>query len=385
MIYIFIFIIFIGLGILYDILNFKAFKIQALILQFLILTLLSAFRFRIGGDTSNYIHSHQFIPSLFEIDFINESLLLFKEPGWILFSSFCKLFSEDFLVLQIFHSILVNSLFFYFIRKTSNYWFITSIFYYILIFPFLNFEILRQALAVSIYLFFGVKFLTEKKWTFYLLSVILCTLFHYSSFLLVIVPFLNKFKKASNIKLFLNSTFVFLSGLILSGYLKTYFEILNNRFLFLRNADTYIEYNFTFVGLIYSYFLYVLLPLGLRIVLKQNRGESKYDIFLIYFIMFGSIASFFPVLYRTVFFFIPFYIIFVSEVLILSISKLKFSYSLKIFSFLILTFFILFIHTWSWFETIDTARNIKWYIRWHPYYSVFTKETSQERESLLVL
>ena len=90
------------LSFLYEFANLKLFRNFNKLFLFIILVSLAAFRYRVGGDTYNYMLVYELLP---EISEISESFFLVKlQPLWLLLNGISKSISSfytTFLVLMV--------------------------------------------------------------------------------------------------------------------------------------------------------------------------------------------------------------------------------------------------------------------------------------------
>ncbi len=106
-------------------------------LEWAILVFIAGLRYKIGGDTYAYMEYFETVPDIFQITDSDFKYSRFQ-PLFIILVSFIRSFSSCFLVFQLCHAILVNSAFFYFFRRNSEYPF-TAVLFYALFF-FLNYN-----------------------------------------------------------------------------------------------------------------------------------------------------------------------------------------------------------------------------------------------------
>lgn len=152
--------------------------------SFLILFVIFAFRGDFTTDYKNYsdlfnIYNRYGFWEVFKAGFQ-------VEPGYIFLNKLFGIFTDDVIYLFMFTSFVILFGFYYHINKYSvNVWlsillFVTAGSYYA------SFNITRQIFAVAI-IFFGSGFLYERKFFKFLFFVILASLFHKTS--LIMIPF----------------------------------------------------------------------------------------------------------------------------------------------------------------------------------------------------
>lgn len=302
-------ILFLVVGVvLFDIKKQTENKSFFLLVCFLLLVTMSAIRYRVGGDSLSYEDYYDGMPNLNNyMDYLDYNPFSYQ-PLWLLFVAFCKSISSEFYVLQIVHALLVNVSLFFFIKKHTAYIFSTLLLlFFSLMYFYYSFEILRESLAISVFLF-NVENLEKKRWTRYYLLVLVSFLFHISAIFLFFLPFLNKIeltKMKVCFLLFFAMVLFFLKGFIFSVI--TPFLILE---AMKNKADTYSEMTFSLVGFLafFSVRVLLLLPfLFYRISTKVKTFAWLDFSFLIisilaqYFVGFERLLNYFYIIYFMLF------------------------------------------------------------------------------------
>lgn len=151
---------------------------------------LSGFAYNVGSDIPDYMYEYDRFSTYSIRSF--KDIIDFEEdrqPGWVLLNYICHAITPNFVLLKLVISVFCNVVIFRFIRKHSKAIFISILFYGIVLYLHINFNSIRQAIALGFFLI-GVDYLIEKKWIKYYLSVFLAFLFHSSAVILVAIPFL---------------------------------------------------------------------------------------------------------------------------------------------------------------------------------------------------
>lgn len=179
--------------------------------EWLSLVLLAGLRYKVGGDTQWYYESYQTSPTLFDLsieDFISGYNVL-----WVILTSLCKTISSNFVVFQLVHAVIVNTAVFYFLKKYSSRFFLSILIYFILFYIRYNMEILRAALAVSVFLW-SYQYLEKRKWGYFYLYALIALGFHTEAIIVFIFPVLYKIGSikinARNLLLFISITILLL-------------------------------------------------------------------------------------------------------------------------------------------------------------------------------
>lgn len=156
-------------------------------LLYIYLVLLIGLRFKVGGDTINYMGYFEWQDDLENIQFTFGDLL---QPGYNLLVGVSKTISPKFYVFQLIHSFLINTLLFVFIYKNVPYKFTALFCLYFVCYLYFTCEILREVISILIFAFL-YKPLVNKKWITYYLGVAVCVMFHLSSLILIFFPLLT--------------------------------------------------------------------------------------------------------------------------------------------------------------------------------------------------
>lgn len=163
------------------------------------LILLSGLAYQVGSDIPVYMDEYHTF-SFTKIQDIND-LINFKDnrqPLWVLLEYICFQISSNFVIFKLVISIICNLAITRFILKHSTFPFSTLLFYGLILYLNLNFNALRQCLAVAMFLT-GYDALMEKKWLKYYALSLCAFLFHSSAFICFFLPVLHiiPFKKKS--------------------------------------------------------------------------------------------------------------------------------------------------------------------------------------------
>lgn len=161
----------------------------AYILMLIWLVCISGFQFEIGTDTEYYMLEFSDIPPLSQLE-SSDFLRLNRQPGWIIFFSFCKTISADYSFFKILQALFLNSAFFWFIWKYSKCPFVSLLLYALLSFLPLNFETMRESFAIACFVF-SFPFLEKGSYLKYYLGALIALSFHISAIVLFVVPLLK--------------------------------------------------------------------------------------------------------------------------------------------------------------------------------------------------
>lgn len=187
MIYLLVFLYLFSLSYFYDFKGYsKKFKFHYY-LSLLLLLMIAGFRYRMAPDSIVYMNDYMYrTDSIFNITF--ESFNSRYQPLWVLLNSLCKTISRDFVIMQFATAFILNYTLYYFFKTTTNKFFTCILFYFISSYLYFNMEIMRESLAVAMFLISILMFNKNK----YLKSgvfFLLATQFHSFAVILGVVYF----------------------------------------------------------------------------------------------------------------------------------------------------------------------------------------------------
>lgn len=154
--------------------------------EYILIVLVMGLRYKVGGDSLNYFYAFQSWPTLSEIANYQFDTSKYNF-GWILFSAICKAVYNDFVTLQLAEAIIVNAGFFYFFRKNTDRYFTAILLYGIMFLFTFNTELMRAAMAVSVFLF-GFETFKRRQWGKYYLLCVIAFSFHSEAVVMFLLP-----------------------------------------------------------------------------------------------------------------------------------------------------------------------------------------------------
>ncbi len=282
-----------------------------LLLSLIFLILLAGFRFRVGFDTINYNRYFEEMESLSTLN-SNSFLTDRFQPLWILLVAICKSIYPSIYILQLIISIFFNFSVFRVFSKFGLIGFFPIIIYFNTYYFFYNFEVMRESVAVSIFLF-SFPYLVRRNWFQYIAFSFLAYLFHASAAVLLIIPLLSIISGRIVVYVF---AIMFFTFLLFFSELMDFFIAnidLSSSFIYF---DSYI-YNFTnlnIIGLVAEALGKISLPLMLY-YLSMN-SESKLHVFrplLLISALIGVVAIRLPIANRLNSYFFILYIMILSD------------------------------------------------------------------------
>ena len=155
--------------------------------------LLSALQYYVGTDIAIYIEKYTYFREAFNLESFVNNVEERVQPGWLLLSFFCKLFTDDFILMKIIQAVFFNIAVFSFFKRESKYVFLCIFFFSVVDYLVCNFNVLRQSYSIAFGLY-AVSYLKNGNYWKYGLFVILAFMFHNSALLLLALPIIKFFK-----------------------------------------------------------------------------------------------------------------------------------------------------------------------------------------------
>jgi hypothetical protein len=377
MIYIFVIFILLFFIYIYDIGKFFKGKRYTLFFIWLSFAIIAGLSYRVGIDAIRYAENFVRQPNIFELakfDFADSR----EDPLWVVFSSIFRTISDNFIFLHLSHALIVNGVILYFISKYASLPFTALLIYFLTCYLFFNFEILRESLAVSVYLF-AYKPLTKKNWVKYYLITLIAFFIHSSASIAFFIPFLLTITR---IKSWMPIVIVGVTFIVLGSYInEIVLEILpslnlNDRVFY--KLTTYLGRDE--IGISIGFLLKnVVLPVILLAIDKYILHQSsKFAPITKLFLIIGVISMIIPVVDRLLNYLIVIYIIHISETL----HKVANRFELRILKFMVinLLIFCFSFASVSWLFTIDDRVSEYNYNRYFPYSFYIFGEKEEVRE-----
>lgn len=352
-----------------------------------LLVLLSGLRYRLAPDTVAYMA--QFENNVVSLNDGPWDYLVGTKNQifWGLLNSVCKTFGS-FVLLQITVASIFNGCVFYFLRRATAKLFTAILLFYLSCYFYFSMEIMRESLAVAMFLIAIVRY-NDRRFIAFYGWLIAAGLFHQFAFLVVIMTpiLLNRripevFKTTVAVALIaflfnLENPLGYISSL--GGYLSD----LNLQFY-----D--VESRLSSLGLLYN--LMRIFPIILVLLWYRDRPLSglilRKEVTFPLCWMFVAIVvvriTSIPFMDRVSNYFVIFVIACLAPILVKFCEQIPFK-SFQIFllsssSALILTFFLV-----PLLSPSPGIEEIPTYRRYYPYSSIFTMQTDQERERIIVL
>lgn len=349
--------------------------------EFCLLFLLMGLRFRVGGDSIRYESYYLYHPDLEEL-FQNGWLVMVDgfQPLWVLFQAACKSITDDFVVVQLIHNIVVNGTIFYNANRDVKNRFTFVILYYLTWYLYFNTEIMRESLAVCCFLF-SMKYLIGRRYLKYYLWSTIAFLFHASAVFLFILPIIYPFfNRLNGIKSY---AVVVVLSIIASHYVSSILDFLNsslfagNSLLQHKSEDLAMSSGLNIFGIIVK--VMSLVPVIWTISVKRHDNQRECNFILLMY-LFVSVMGiiYLPLVRLENYFSILFIYIFAD-----TIATKKYLYRNQIV--VIAMVFILIGNRFDYYmhglvSSSGVSKDFKRYELYIPYHSVFDKKYDSKRE-----
>lgn len=342
-----------------------------------LLIIVAAIRYRIGYDTINYMDTFRNAPTIQDIingyDFSGD-------PLWFYIMGISKAIYNDFTVVQLFQSIIVNCAVFWFVRRHSPKPFIAILLYYTLLWWNLCFEAMREAIAVAFFLYALDGLLSGKGFKSYFLRVWPAIFAHTFGAVTLVFPFI-KYLKLNKFTLI-----IFIGIIGLSFSVKDY---LNEIVLMLEvvsddamakgvkylTSDTYGESGLSLMGIVSTVIGGILPCVSVIAILnrKANRGKNSLLPYVFICLCIVILRLQIPIFFRFLNYFEPLLIVAFTQAITVEKSKLMRQFAS------VSMFLMVFIRMYS-LTSPDVDTPIPAYYRYVPYNTIFTKDFNRNSE-----
>lgn len=342
----------------------------AIVVSFIMLSLLAGLRFRVGTDTLAYMDEYYQYP----LSYFKDNYLW----GWYALMAICKGLNLSFYFVQLILAFFTNYAVFKFLRRYSAHFFSVLLLYYVLIYPTLNFEILRQGVCVAIFLL-SFKYLESRNYVKYYVLIGFACLFHYSALLLLLIPLFTLIPV--NKKSVLGFVFLLFFVIVFSSLLKERIyefskglSILEDRaYYYFSEMDT--EESFSPLSYILNLILNVLIPLFIIVLHCYNyKIPSSYIVICMVSMIVYIVSVYMPIIYR----FNNYYQLFNTVLFVDLFSWIRAHFKKKpFFVFIVCLLLFLGVKSRVYFAN-DDGRRV--YFHYYPYSSIFNEFKVPQRE-----
>lgn len=353
-------------------------------LTLVILVCLAGFRYRMGTDSLAYEDEFITFPKIWELNirYFQESRYA---PLYILSNSLLRSITSSFTIVQFAFAIFLNLSIFKAINRygLSKYIFTILLFYFTNLYYNLNFECLRESVAVGIFLF-SVDDLIQRDYKKYFIKIIIAIGFHFGAVFFLLAPLLRNIR--------INKTFVIIACCSIPLFPLIKQIPLVEWVISYASFSLTEEYILTYAANLDSIegaisikviFLHLILPLACCIFLKRiNNVFVKYDFLIIMFMLIRWIATFFiPMMIRYSDYLGIFYYSLISISIIEGVKHYG-KKSVVLYLLVLMPFAVTTYNSWAKAYVIKSMSDAKRIELIKPYTSVFDKRKIPQREAL---
>lgn len=354
-------VVVIGGIIQYDFGGHKRYRKIVWYFLYVYLVLLIGLRYKVGIDTQNYMYAYKDIPDIFLVwEHFGDSVY---QPFYLLLCSIAKTISLNFYVFQLLHALILNFCIFKFISKNTEYKFLALFVCFYMYFLYFNTEILKESLAVCIFMF-SYENIQKKRWVRYYIGVLIACMFHISAVILIFYPLTNFLK--------LNWKYPIIVGIFIAILLgaDSYLILFENFEKIGDKVDTYVEFNeagaMNLNWIILNLMQLTIFPLSLLFFQKKiMKIETQYESLICMHALLGIGIIFYQIIFsRFTNYTMPFYALFVAQFFSLPLVRL----SLK--KFIVLSSFVLWMYLYAQYY-LGGSSYFRMYQAWIPYSTIF--------------
>lgn len=336
----------------------KGVCILCLSILYIYITLLFGLRFRVGLDTINYMSYFDELPnisSFFDIDWVENKM----EPGFLFLLILCKSIIKDFWFAQLIIAALANGFILIFIYNHCKNPFIGILVYYFLAMFYFSTEILRESLAIGIFLLNFSNF-EKSNWKKFYLLCFLSLFFHYSSIITFLFPLVR----------YLKINFLYITSCILFILIAPLFDAINSILTITTITSRVNSYILQAEEVNLNFRLFILIQLlppaiyAIYLSYKKNSNNTIMKFLLLHVLLCSGVFAIPIIFSRFTNYTLPFVIVATAN--LLCEYSLKKSVRVLLFSVIISSQLLYYGHN---------------YYRWLPYVSIFNPIKIKTRES----
>lgn len=372
MLYLIVFLSLLFHAYIYDFRKYKSSSDLVYRIYLVIFILIAGLRYKVGGDTFNYMVHFESIPTLnnLTVDWIKLSVW---NPFWILLSSISKTINSEFYCFQLIHATIVNVIIFKSIRKYVNFRFFAILLYFITFYVYFNMEILRESLSICLFLI-GFDSYVNKRYLKFSLIALCAVMFHSSAVILILLPIFTR------LKFNFLSAIISLFILIILFIFKDYIMVLFLSDTSISKVDNYSLIISNINGIITNLLTLIVVPYLIIVLYRKLTTNPLFKELYIFYFFIATLVVFIPGFTRFLNYFTPFsLLIFTDLIYRIWVSKkykqIRSSFVLCLTLIVITPKFIYFIA-----DTSAYYPNTRKYNYWYPYSSIFEKDEFLPRE-----
>lgn len=248
----------------------KRHSILLKVFLFIYLVIVLGLRYKVGGDTINYMGYYEGYPSLNEWELTFYDSYSFQ-PLFSFIFSLSKTISKNFAFFQFLHAILFTSILYYFIKISTKYFFTALSLSLLIFYLYFTTEILRESLAILVFTL-NYKNLRENNIFKYYIGAALAICFHISAVILLVLPLLRWLK--------FDYKYAILVVLVcLSGYLwQDFLNFASSISVLSEKVNTYrTDQSGGFLFSVLIILRYSVIPIVTNYFLKTKYNNTKYE------------------------------------------------------------------------------------------------------------
>ena len=364
-----------------------------------ILICVAGLRYRLGQDTFTYLQNYETLNTFSHLKAIDFQKTRFA-PGFVVLTSVFKEFTDEFTYFQFFQALVVNIVFFYFFYKNCRHIFFAALVYFFYLYFLMNFQQMREAFAVCIFLL-AWPFFRDGKWVAWYLASLLAFMFHISAFMMFFLPLICV-PGIRQLFIFGARTWLVALGVaVLSVAVQTiffqYIEMIAISDSMLERIHRYqnsilgnslLNLN----GVLGSLFQYILYPLLALFFLKEKKiyqGKetllfNKFDAFVLMSVYIAIFSISVSIVSRLNNYFFPFAIIALSDwifgYIVVNGKRLRLR---AIYWVLIFLPMFVFHVSGTYFRDINKSGSLKAYMVYYPYSSILDRTIDSNTEKTI--
>ena len=342
---------------------------------YLVIVLVFGLRYRVGGDTLNYMLKYSATSPLSDLS-ISDILSMQVEPAFAMLMAFFKQFTDKFYGVQLVESAFVNFVWFKLIYERTNRKFLGAILFFLMDAFYFNTEIMREAIAVGIFVI-AYKRLERGELLKYYGILMVGILFHYSCLFLILVPFFRKY--AINLK---RTCLIIASVLFTLAVSQSIFHLFGGYLA--DKISNNSGYYFSLYGIIASALKYVLFPYWIMLLYQRCTGakdDNPKVRFIFVQMIYGSMAlGEYAMLMRLSNYMQPFFLVILVDVLeCISFSKYKSNLvAVCIYGIIAFSYIMPYMRDES-----NIVKGARFYCLWFPYHSILDETKDPVRETFV--
>lgn len=369
----------------YDYKNTKYGNKKIYLLLYIYCSAISGLSYRLGIDVvSFYVKEIEGYPSLYGLTFDKLFNTPGRQPGWIFFCSLANTIFHSYYFVKTIISFIINGAVFYAIQKRSQYKYTGILCYFLFLFCYFNFEILRESLAISLFLI-SLNYFEKERWVKYYSLVFLAFLFHESSIFLVLLPLVKKIKITYTTTCFYIGIAAVL--MIFADLFSWIPQFIASIPIFADKADHYINNDYFggtrqfSINQLLSYILSIYLPLFMVYKMRSRNRSVKYESLVITYIFISIFRSFFPIMMRLQNYLSIFYFMFYIEMLKFIVGDLLKAKYRTLPQAIICSAYVLYTFSQGMVKPNERFYNFPQVVVYYPYASILDKDVDMIRET----